>query len=87
MTKFDTLYKQIINENTNVEVIFHSNYNGWTSTFENDDMLRDLTEYSASCYSEDGDYVEDIDVETVKAIVNKYAKNANVEVVEDTLSS
>ena len=55
-------------------------------------MLRVLTKYSASCYNEDGDYVKDIDVDNVKAIVRDIAreanvKNANVEVVEDTLSS
>jgi hypothetical protein len=50
-------------------------------------MLEDLTNYSSQCYNDGGEYVEDIDLDVVKAIVNKYVKNATVEVVEDSLSS
>jgi len=50
-------------------------------------MLEDLADYSSTCYNEDGEYVEDIDLDKVNAIVSKYVKNAIVEVVEDKLSS
>ena len=44
-------------------------------------MVEDLLDYSSTCYNEDGEYVEDIDLDEVKTIVSKYVKNAIVEVV------
>jgi hypothetical protein len=46
-----------------------------------------IADYSSTCYNEDGEYVEDIDLNEVKTIVSKYVKNAIVEVVEDKLGS
>ena len=68
----------------NVKVTFFPDYKGWTSSLDNKDMFADLRNYSDSCYDKDGNYVKDIDFEAVKAIVNKYAKNADVEVFVDT---
>ena len=50
-------------------------------------MLEDLTNYSSQCYNDEGEYVEDIDLDQVETIVSKYVKNAVVEVVEDSFSS
>ena len=50
-------------------------------------MLEELTNYSATCYNDDGEYVEDIDLDKVKEIVDKHTVNVIAEVVEDTLSS
>ena len=50
-------------------------------------MLEELTNYSATCYNDNGDYVEDIDLDKVKEIVDKHTVNVIAEVVEDTLSS
>ena len=71
----------------NITLTFHSNYNGWSSSLNSTRLLEDLTDYSSTCYNEDGEYVEDIDLDEVKTIVSKYVKNAIVEVVEDSLSS
>ncbi len=76
-----------INTVMKIKLTFHSNYNGWSSYFNHNKMLEDLTNYSSQCYNDEGEYVEDIDLDVVKAIVNKYVKNAIVEVVEDRLSS
>ena len=70
-----------------IKLTFHSNYNGWSSHFSHNKMLEDLTNYSSQCYNDEGEYVEDIDLDVVKAIVSKYVKDATVEVVEDSLSS
>jgi len=71
----------------NITLTFHSNYNGWSSSLNSTRLLEDLTDYSSTCYDEDGEYVEDIDLDEVKAIVSKYVKNAIVEIVEDKFSS
>ena len=71
----------------NIKLTFHSNYNGWSSSLNSTRLLEDLTDYSSTCYDEDGDYVEDIDLDEVNTIVSKYVKNAIVEVVEDGFSS
>ena len=88
MSKFDKLVEKILNENvTKIKLTFHSNYNGWSSSLNSTRLLEDLADYSSTCYNEDGEYVEDIDLDKVNAIVSKYVKNAIVEVVEDSLSS
>ena len=71
----------------NIKLTFHSNYNGWSSSLNSTRLLEDLADCSSTCYNEDGEYVEDIDLDKVNAIVSKYVKNAIVEVVEDSLSS
>jgi hypothetical protein len=71
----------------NIKLTFHSNYNGWSSSLNSTRLLEDLADYSSTCYNEDGEYVEDIDLDQVKTIVSKYVKNAVVEVVEDSFSS
>ena len=88
MSKFNKLVDTILNENvTKIKLTFHSNYNGWSSSLNSTRLLEDLADYSSTCYNEDGEYVEDIDLDEVKTIVSKYVKNAIVEVVEDSLSS
>jgi len=71
----------------NITLTFHSNYNSWSFSLNNTRLVEDLIDYSSTCYNEDGEYVEDIDLDQVKTIVSKYVKNAIVEVVEDRMSS
>ena len=71
----------------NITLTFHLNYNSWSAKISNDNMLEELTNYSATCYNDNGDYVEDIDLDKVKEIVDKHTVNVIAEVVEDTLSS
>ena len=71
----------------NITLTFHSNYNSWSAEISNDVILEELTNYSATCYNDNGDYVEDIDLDKVKEIVDKHTVNVIAEVVEDTLSS
>ena len=72
----------------NITLTFHLNYNSWSAEISvNDTMLEELTNYSATCYNDNGDYVEDIDLDKVKEIVDKHTVNVIAEVVEDTLSS
>lgn len=71
-----------------ITLTFHLNYNSWSAEISvRDTMLEELTNYSATCYSDDGEYVESIDLDKVKEIVDKHTINVVAEVVEDTLSS
>ena len=71
----------------NITLTFHSNYNSWSAEISNDTMLEELTNYSATCYNDDGEYAEDIDLAKVREIVDNHTINVVAEVVEDTLSS
>jgi hypothetical protein len=72
---------------TNIELTFYTRFSGWASSFVNDDLMDELHAYGwKTCHDENGKYVKDIDVDQVKAIVKKYAKNAVVEVIVDRLN-